>query len=185
VRGLLLIVCSLCASLALAEHPPDPFAGEYRLPQKRELGTAAGQFRILGSGTLGLGGKGPEVGLTGTLELMTFAYLGLRGTLAAPVYRPEHVPFVGAARVGPSLHLLPYRRVDLSVFCEGGAATVAPFTSKHTAMPMLSPGGTIEVWLDTWLLLRAEGRIDWGVYDAGRARTYLRFVGALGLGLAL
>jgi hypothetical protein len=185
-----LAVITLCVLLAArparADHPADPFAAEYRVPGAREVGTTAGQFRIVGSGLLGVGRGGTELGLHGTLELMTFAYLGVRGSLQSSVLAADRAPFVLAARVGPSLHLLPYRRVDLSLFCEGGAALVEPGTKRQTGMPVIAPGLTLEIWLASWALIRLEGRIDWGVYEAHeQARGYLRYVGLSGLGFAL
>jgi hypothetical protein len=177
---------SLTAGAARADHPPDPFAGEYRLPRAREVGTTAGQFRMIGSGVLALGGSAPELGLHGTLELMTFAYLGVRGSLQTTVLHADDEPLVAAARVGPSLHLLPYRRVDVSLFFEGGAALVKPRSTHLTAMPVLAPGLTLEVWLASWALIRLEGHLEWGLYEAPpEASRYLRYVGLMGLGFAL
>jgi hypothetical protein len=170
-----------------ATHPPDPFAGRYELPQGREIGTTAGQFRIFGSAMLVAGREGVEPGLHGTLELMTYAYLSVRGslqtTVAAPAFEP--VP-VFVAKTGPSLHLLPYRRVDLSLFFEGGVGVVS--ATKHDSAPMAvaSPGATFELWLSHWALLRAEGHVDCGFYNrAGVAHKYVQFGALLGAGIAL
>jgi len=169
-----------------ASHPPDPFANEYVVPEARETGTTAGQFRMVASGLVGIGRAGWELGLAGTLELMTYAYLGVRGSLQANILRPSGEPFVFAAKTGPSLHLFPYRPVDVSLFFEAGVAAVDPFADHAAAMPVVSPGGTVEIWLGQALFLRAEGHIDWGIYASADApRGYLRFVGLGGLGLAL
>jgi hypothetical protein len=117
---------------------------------------------------------------------MTYAYLGVRGSLQANIARPSGEPFVLAAKMGPSLHLFPYRPFDLSLFFEAGVAGVDPFADHGTAMPVVSPGGTLEAWLAPSVFLRAEGHIDWGIYEAaGAPRSYLRFVGVGGLGFAL
>jgi hypothetical protein len=167
-------------------HPPDPFAGEYALPRKRQLGTTAGQFHMVGSGMITLGGKGPEAGVHGGLELMTFPYLGVRGSLQTTFAGPSSEPLVFAAKAGPSFHLLPYRRVDLSLFFEGGVAVVEPTKPKSTPMPMFSPGGTFDLWLSHYAFLRIEGRFDWGIYNqAGQAQHYKRFAGLFGLGIAI
>ena len=133
-----------CASPARADHPPDPFAREYEVPAARDVGAAAGQFRAIGSGLLAYGRPGPSLGLHGTLELMTFAYLGVRASLESTLLRPDGDPMLLAGKVGPSLHLLPYRRFDVSLFFEGGVAGV-DLTGSATAMPILSPGGTLEI----------------------------------------
>ncbi len=167
-------------------HPADPFAGEYVMPKKRQIGTTSGQFRMVGSGMFTLGGKGPGFGLHGNLELMTFPYLGVRGSLQTTVVSANREPLVFAAKAGPSFHLLPYRRVDLSLFFEGGVAVVQPTKPESTPMPIFSPGGTLELWLSHYAFLRLEGRLDWGIYERGdAARIYRRFGGLFGLGIAI
>jgi hypothetical protein len=172
-------------SVARAAHPPDPFADQYVVPEERDVGTAAGQLRAVGSPLVAVGRAGPELGFQGTLEVMTLAYLGLRSTLAWTALRPSGEPMVLAGTIGPSLHLFPYRPVDLSFFFEGGFAGV-DLTGQATAMPIVSPGLTLDVWLTSWAFLRAEGRLDWGIYGASdAARGYLRFIASGGLGLAI
>jgi hypothetical protein len=168
------------------EVPVDPFAGEYRLPRERELGTAAGQFRIIGSLMLVSGGNEPRFGLHGTLELMTFAYLGVRGSLESTLTGDSADALLFAAKAGPSLHVLPYRPIDLSLFFEAGIAVVEP-TSKHsTPMPVLGPGGTFEVWLSHGVFLRCQVHMDWGIYQQGeQGRRYKTWASLLGLGIAL
>jgi hypothetical protein len=182
----LLSLCMLCTARAHADHPPDPFAAEYRVPEAREVGTTAGQLRIVGSGVVGVGRGGSELGLAGTLELLTFAYLGVRGTLETSVLPPDDGPFVMSARVGPSLHLLPYRRIDVALFFEAGAALLEPRTRHKTGMPVLAPGLGLDIWLASWATIRVEGHLDWGIYELrDEARSYLRFAGQCGLGFAL
>jgi hypothetical protein len=172
-------------AVARAEHPPDPFAAQYKVPEDHDVGTAAGQFRAIGSGLVALGRAGPELGLHGTLELMTFAYLGVRGSLETTLLRPSGEPMLLAGKLGPSLHFLPYRPVDFSLFFEAGVAGV-DLTGQPTAMPIVSPGATIEIWLASWAFLRAEGHLDWGIYESSDApRAYLRLMGAGGLGIAM
>jgi hypothetical protein len=169
-----------------ASHPPDPFAQEYKVPEARETGATAGQFRMIGSGVVGVGRAGWELGLHGTLELLTSAYLGVRSSLQATFVRPSGEPLVVAAEIGPSLHLVPYHPVDVTLFFEGGFAAVDPFADGATAMPAVSPGGAIDVWLAPSVFLSAEGHVDWGIYaTSGSAHGYLRFVGIGGLGIAL
>jgi hypothetical protein len=164
-------------------YPPDPFAEEYVVPKERDVGTTAGQLRAIAAGAIGLGPHGAfDVGAQGTLEAMTIPYVGLRGTLEGAPIHASGDPSVFMAKGGPSFHLFPYRRVDLSLFFEAGVATIA-----GAIAPVVSPGATFEVWLDPNWFLRAEGHTDWAVFpsDADEARGYLRFVGTLGVGLAL
>ena len=172
-------------SPARADHPPDPFAREYEVPAARDVGAAAGQLRAIGSGLVAYGRPGPSLGLHGTLELMTFAYLGVRASLESTLLRPDGDPMLVAGKIGPSLHLLPYRRFDVSLFFEGGVAGV-DLTGSATAMPILSPGGTLELWVSPWAFLRGEAHLDWGIYGAaGEPHGYLRLVGVGGLGVAI
>jgi hypothetical protein len=186
------VALALAPAVARAEHPPDPFASQYVVPPDRDFGTAAGQLRAIGSGLVAFGPAGPEVGLQGTLELMTLAYVGVRSTLEWTALRPSGQPMVLAGKIGPSLHLVPYRVVDVSLFFEGGVAGI-DLTSEAgptTAAPILSPGATLQVWLASWAFLQAEGHVDWAVYTqpqpaSDAARGYLRFVTTGGLGLAI
>lgn len=168
------------------EVPDDPFAGEYQLPRQRELGAVAGQFRIIGSPMLVTSPGGPQFGLHGTLELLTFAYLGVRGSLQSTLTGPDDAPLLFAAKSGPSLHVLPYRHVDLSLFFEAGAAVVEPTRKRSTPMPVLGPGATFEVWLSHGVFLRFQTHLDWGLYRSPEAaRRYKEWGSLLGLGIAL
>jgi len=179
------LALSVFAGPARAEHPPDPFAAEYAIPRDRDVGAAAGQLRAVGAGLVAIGRSGPELGLQGTLELMTFAYLGVRSSLESTLLRPGGGPMLLAGKVGPSLHVVPYRRVDLSFFFEAGLAAI-DLTGQPTAMPIVSPGGTLELWVASWAFLRAEGHVDWGVYgQSSEAHGYLRLVGTGGVGIAM
>lgn len=174
------------ARWADATYPEDPFAATYQLPRAREVGTTAGQFRMIGSGLLNFGGTSPALGLHGTLELMTFAYLGVRGSLQTTLFGPSSEPLVFAAKAGASLHVLPYRRVDLSLFFEGGIGVVDPTKPSSAPMPLVSPGATFEIWLSHWAFLHSEVHLDWGIYErAALAHKYMRVGGKLGLGIAL
>lgn len=178
-------MASALAASARAAHPPDPFASQYVVPAERDVGTTAGQFRMIGSGLVGIGADSPELGLQGTLELMTVAYLGVRSSLEWTALRPSGEPMLLAGKVGPSLHLLPYRPVDVSFFFEGGIAGI-DLTGKATAMPIVSPGMTFQIWLASWAFLQAEGHLDWGIFATdGAARGYLRAMGLGGLGIAI
>ncbi len=174
------------ARWAEATYPEDPFAASYHMPRVRQVGTTAGQFRMIGAALLHPGGAGPELGLHGTLELMTFAYLGVRGSLQTTLFGPSSEPLVFAAKAGASLHLLPYRRVDLSLFFEGGVGVIDPIKPGNTPMPLVSPGVSFEVWLSHWAFLYGEVHLDWGIYErATLAQKYLRVGALLGIGIAL
>ncbi len=171
---------------ANVSYPEDPFADSYRMPRKRELGTVAGQFRMIGTALVNPRGADSELGLHGTLELMTFAYLGVRGSLQTTLFKPHDVPLVFAAKAGAALHVLPYRRVDLSFYFEGGVGVVAPTKPNSAPMPLCSPGLTFDIWLSHWAFLHTDVHLDWGIYErANAAHNYVRVGTLLGLGIAL
>lgn len=182
-----LLVLLLRCPIARAQQDSDPFAASYELPRERELGTTAGQFRTIGSALLVFSRAGVSPGLHGTLELLTFPYLSFRGSLQTTVAAPGSEPLpVFAAKTGPSLHVLPYRRVDLSFFFEGGVAVVNATKGDRAPMAVASPGATFELWLSYWAFLRLEAHVDCGFYaqDAA-ARKYVRVGTAFGVGLAI
>lgn len=170
-----------------APPPPGPFPheAEYRPPVATEIGTAAGQFRAIGSLGPALGRGGMQGAALGTLEQMTFAWLGVRGSTLVTV------PFTGGAqlvswRVGPSLHLIPYRRVDLGAYVDGGLALVDITKTRRAVMPAVAVGGTIDVSLTSMFFLHFEGLVHTGIASReGVATTHLHPIGVAGLGIAL
>src|SRR5688500_9748382 len=53
----------------------------------------------------------------GTTEYMASSYFSVRGSLEAQL---SGNPSLQSARAGAGLHLLPYRRIDVGFFIEGG-----------------------------------------------------------------
>ncbi len=157
------MVWTLLPGAALADHPPDPFAEEYEPPQRQGTGTAAGQVR----GIVTVGARHLEdvqLEFAGTAELMTFPHLGVRTTIhTATVGLGSEEPTIGGG-VGPSLHLLPYRPIDLSAFFEGGVTAVDPFSSV-AAMPTVTGGLDFDVSLGPYWYVRLEGLLSWGVFQ--------------------
>jgi hypothetical protein len=165
-------------------HPPDPFAQEYRPPVPKEVGTAAGQVRLLGAA--GAFGIDPELVLQATVEQMTSEYLGMRLTAAGTVTRRSAAPTLVSARVGPSLHLLPYRRADLTLFFEGGGGGIDLLGSDRTWMPVVAPGTALDLALGPSFVVHLEGQLVWGIYARqGAARTFFAPTAVVGLGSLL
>jgi hypothetical protein len=162
---------------------------EYAVPHAAEVGTAANQFQIVGlvGGSLGAFDAGNDVLATGqgTLEYVAIPWIGVRASsdLAIPVWGGVQ-PW--SFRLGPSLHLLPYRRVDVGLFFEGGFATVDLFTSRRTAMPIAVGGGVIDIALSASWMVRLEGHLTLGIANTeGAATTYGYATGLVGLGYVL
>lgn len=164
--------------------PPDPLAAQYEVPRATEVGTTAGQVRIFGLAGGAYGVAGSLAG-QGTVELMTIPWIGVRSssTLTIPFARD---PQLWSFRVGPSLHFLPYHRVDFSLFFEGGFALVDVTKDARTVMPAIASGGSLDVALTSYVVFRIEGLAHLGIADrSGVAQDYAHAVGLLGLGLML
>jgi hypothetical protein len=148
------------------EVPPDPFAGEYQIPEEREVGTAAGQLRFMGSAGLA-DREGLGIDLQATVEKMGQHFMGVRFTSALSAWsEEERSPGVWSFTIGPGFHFLPYRVVDLGLFLEGGLAIVEPF--EGIVAPVVTPGLTIDVALDSAWFFHVEGQMSWLVFEDTR-----------------
>jgi hypothetical protein len=176
------VLVATSAHLASA-HPPDPFAADYLVPDERDVGTTAGQVHFIASSVLGHASQGTSLGGQLTFELMTIAVIGIRSTLHADMIHSAGDPSVFAARVGPSLHLLPYRRFDLSVFVEGGVARVGPAMGAGYYEPMLSPGIGVQLWLTPSWFVGVDAQLDW--FALAASEQYVRASGVASVGLGL
>ncbi len=173
----------------VAHAAPDPLAREYDPPRVREVGATAGQVRVVA--TVGAGiQNGLHLAGLGTLEFMTIPWVGLRMSSLLTIPLNTGSSGTGAQlwvfRMGPSLHLLPHKRVDLSLLFDGGVALVDIGKDTRTVMPAISPGAAFDVWLSSAFFLRFEGTIDIGIADrANAARVYVTPLGFFGLGIGL
>lgn len=180
----LVLVVPRAAPVA-APYPADPFADEYASPEaEKEVGTAAGQLRC--SSAAGAAGPIADPTLLGTIEIMPHAHLGVRASSALQLSGRSGDPAPWAFRVGPSLHLLPYRRVDLAVFFEGGPAIADLFVSAPKVSPMVVFGAELSLALSPLFFVKLQGELGWATFDdEGSARRYLRPALFLGLGVSL
>jgi hypothetical protein len=185
MAAVLFVVSDTAHALPDLSYPEDPFAKEYRPPVPKEVGTAAGQVRIIGSAGLAYA-TGSELALQGTLEAMTFSVLGVRVSTAATATRRSSDPRVWSFLVGPSLHVLPYRRIDIALFVEGGVALVDPFADGSTQMPLVRSGVALQIFLSGIWFLQLETAVAWGVFDRGGAPAHYTGGSFLfGVGIAL
>jgi hypothetical protein len=154
------------------------------VPEARDVGTTAGQVRLIASPVLGVASEGTNLGGRLTIELMTIAAIGIRSSVQADLLHSASDPGLFAARIGPSLHLLPYRRFDLSLFVEGGGAIVDPPAGGAYLVPTLSPGIDVDVWLTSSWFVSAESHADWlSLAGPGNGHAYLRVSATAGLGV--
>jgi hypothetical protein len=184
-----LLLSSASSRPASAEPPgEDPFREEYRPPVAEEVGVGAGQLRVLGllGGSVGLAGaSGGALAARGAVELMTVAWVGLRGSGAIALPLGDGAAQTLSVRGGAVLHLLPYRSFDLALVLEAGVTALDLFRADRTVMPELLPGLALNLHLSPNVFLALESQLGWGVFARGGAGTSrLAFDNALGLGVA-
>jgi hypothetical protein len=150
---------SLLLAVALLATPPDPFADEYLPPTPKEVGAAPGQFRLFAGG--GLVHLVPDLALFGALEWMASGWLGVRGTGMVQLTRFGDAPQVVSGRLGPWLHVLPYHRVDLGIFFEGGWALLDVLQSTRSAAPVIAGGGFLDVHVNSYVFIHSQLELDW------------------------
>ncbi len=159
--GALWLVCS-----TLLASTGDPFAEEFAPPVAAQLGTAAGQVRLIAGGGL-IHAWPPDLALFGTVEWMARAFIGLRASGQVAVSRFGGGPHLLSGRLGPSLHFAPYHRVDFSLFFEGGIAGWELGERQRSALPIAVGGGAFDIALNPYLALHLEGALTWGVRTDG------------------
>jgi len=165
-------------------HPPDPFASEY-LPLPPTGGVAPGQVRAVGMVGAGYY-RDVHLAAQGTLEVVGLSNLGVRGTLAANLPLGLTDAQLASARVGPALHLLPYRKLDVGAYLEAGGAAVDVLRERRTAMFVTTPGVTVDLALGAYWTLHLEAAVTLGTADrSGAAELVVVPVGLLGFGPVL
>jgi hypothetical protein len=206
----LLFACSLVLTLpfstALAEsysaqppqpYPDDPFAVDRELLPATAIGTARGQTRLTALGALVHGRNSSEDFYLGgkiSMEFMLHEFgsvriSGFQDLLERDIdFRKFHFNYLNhrfsSLRVGPALHLSPYRRVDAGPYLEAGALMIDPFKGNSSIAPEVTMGGFITIHLNSaWYLQleleRAFAYAEVGGVFASQHRTAALF----GLGL--
>jgi hypothetical protein len=113
------------------------------------------------------------VALQGVIEKMFQPWIGLRSSGFVSI------PFDGqlqmlSARIGPSVHFLPYRSVDFGLFFDGGFATLDLFRDSRTAMAVLGSGLTFDAYVTHAVAFHVEGLLQGGIASRnGDARVIL------------
>jgi hypothetical protein len=174
----------MLARTARADHPPDPFAAEYAIPAARDVGAVAGQVQLYGAAFFEPA-RQPELGVAGIVEQLTMPHLGVRSAMEVVARPSPGESSMTAFEGGAALHLLPYHRVDLSLYSEGGVAVFAPLGGHH-ARPIFTPGAACDVWLSSYWFARLDVHVDWSSYHAPTGDAdYVHVVTSLGLGIGL
>lgn len=197
VRAARLLVCllGLLAIPARSEAlPPYPLEHEYTQPKVRELGTIPGQIRGRLFTGVALGDSRSDARVATSLaaqwvfEVMGNAFVGVRttgfGSLGVPI--AGEAPQWLSLRVGPSFHFLPFRRVDLGTYLDGGFAVLDLVQRERTWAPALGAGGTLDISLTSYLALHMETGVQGGVFPTdASAHTHWLLSGLFGFGITL
>lgn len=167
---LFLAVLGSSAPALAAEPPPypdDPFAWEREKMPATEIGTARGQTRLSALGALVSGNNSADIYLGGQLacEFMLHEFGGVRIAGFQDVFDTDNKGLAhkfSSIRVGPALHIQPYRRVDLGVYAEGGIVIVDFIDGRSSGKaPEAVLGGFITVHLDSFFFVQLELERAW------------------------
>lgn len=180
---------------ALAGEPPpypeDPFAWEREPVAPTEIGTARGQTHITALGALVSGKNSADTYLGGQLgiEFVLHEFGGIRISGFQDLVDTDQLGLAyrfSSVRVGPTLHVSPYRRVDLGVYAEGGLVVVDAVDGKTSEKaPEAVLGGFITLYLDSYVFVQMELQRAWANIEINNAyAAQPRTAAMLGIGLA-
>lgn len=197
ISGVCALALMLSAALPLkaqdspGNYPEDPFAEERRHLAPTEVGTARGQTQFTALGALVSGPQSDDTFQGGQLstEFVLHEFMGIRNTVFQDLTGTDFSGLdyrISSLRVGPALHLRPYRRVDIGSYAEGGIALLDLFESGSSARaPEVALGGFISIFVDSFVFVRLELQRTWTRIDTEDvAGSQNRTAGMLGIGVA-
>ncbi|MFZ5756143.1 MAG: hypothetical protein ACOY3X_04535 [Pseudomonadota bacterium] len=147
--------------------PGDPLAHERARIKPVEIGSARGQNSVFILGALVDGDNSSDIYFGGQLgvEFQLHEFGGIRISGFQDLADSEGETLAhkfSSVRIGPVLHLRPYRRVDLGAYFEGGVLVVDAVDGKSSAKaPELTTGGFINIHLDSYIHIRLELEQSW------------------------
>jgi hypothetical protein len=174
-----------------ADYPDDPFADDRQLLRPSEIGATRGQVQFSALGALVQGGNSPDIYLGGKLglefmldEFGAVRITGFQDLVEADGQQLAHKS--SSARVGPALHLRPWKRVDLGPYLEGGVVVVDAVDGRTGAKAAeVALGGFITVHVDSFLFIRMELERAWTNVEVNNVvDDRHRTAALLGLGIA-
>lgn len=189
--SLLLLIATCASANASRPYPADPFAMERRVLPATEIGTARGQTRVAIMGALVHGKSSQEdiyFGAKTSMEFVLHEFGAIRLTgfqdMLETDFKSLNHKFT-SARVGPALHLRPYRRIDLGPYLEAGALIVDAVDGKTKSGPEVALGGFISIHLDSYWFLQLELERSFARVEVdGLLGSQHRTAAMLGLGFA-
>lgn len=191
----LLALCLAPAAAIAAEtqrnYPDDPFADDRLLLKPVEIGATRGQVQFSALGALVQGNNSKDTYLGGKLglEFMANEYGAIRITGFQDLTEQDGEQLAhkfSSARVGPALHLRPWKRVDLGPYLEGGIVVVDAVDGRSGAKgPEVALGGFITVHIDSYVFIRMELERAWANVEVdGVLDNHHRTAAMLGLGFS-
>lgn len=143
-------------------YPADPFAQDRRPIRTKEVGSARGQAHLFVLGALVDGKSADDVYFAGQIgiefQLHEFGAIRLSGFQELVDGEGESLTHnLTSVRVGPALHLRPYRTVDLGAYMEGGVVFVDAVDGRFgDTAPEVVFGGFISIHFDSHNYIQLE-----------------------------
>lgn len=189
----LLALCLAPVAASAAEprknYPDDPFADDRLLLKPVEIGATRGQVQFSALGALVQGSNSKDTYLGGKLglEFMLDEFGAIRITGFQDLVEQDGEQLAhkfSSARVGPALHLRPWKRVDLGPYLEGGIVVVDAVDGRTSAKgPEVAMGGFITIHIDSYVFIRMELERAWtNVEVDGVLDNHHRSAAMFGLG---
>ncbi len=170
-------------------YPDDPFADDRLLLKPTEIGATRGQVQFSALGALVQGSNSKDTYLGGKLglEFMANEFGAIRITGFQDLVEQDGEQLAhkfSSARVGPALHLRPWKRVDLGPYLEGGIVVVDAVDGRSSAKePEVALGGFITIHIDSYVFIRMELERAWtNVEVDGVLDNHHRSAAMFGLG---
>lgn len=172
-------------------YPDDPLAHDREPLRTVEIGSARGQTRLTALGALVNGKNSDDTYLGGQLgiefQLHEFGAVRINGfqDLVEPDGSRLRNRF-SSMRVGPALHLRPYRRIDFGPYTEAGLLLVDAVNGRRGDKGVeVVMGGFITIHLDSHVFVQLELERAWSTLEVdGVLDDQHRTAAKLGLGLA-
>lgn len=143
-------------------YPDDPFAHD-RVPlEPTEIGSGRGQSHLFALASLVDGNNSDRVYFGGQLgiEFQLHEFGGIRLSGFQELVDGDGNQLAHkftSLRVGPALHLRPYRRLDLGVYSEAGLLLVDAVDGEFSVTaPETTLGGFISIHLDSRVYVQLE-----------------------------
>lgn len=146
----------------LFPYPPDPFAQDRMPIRKQEVGSARGQTHLFVLGSLVDGRNADDIYFAGQLgiefQLHEFGAIRISGFQELANGDGERLLHnFTSVRVGPALHLRPYRMVDLGAYMEGGVLFVDAVDGHFgNTAPEVTFGGFFSIHFDSHNYVQLE-----------------------------